>query len=103
MSQIRELDIDYWRALRDKVFEKYKGEDGYYYSATKEYRSLSRVFFQIDHIIPLSKGGKTVLDNLQLLTRWENLHKKDMMPIEFLEERLDYAFFKIMILTRQKN
>ena len=94
MSQIRELDIDYWRALRDKVFEKYKGEDGYYYSATKEYRSLSRVFFQIDHIIPLSKGGKTVLDNLQLLTRWENLHKKDMMPIEFLEERLDYAFFQ---------
>lgn len=94
MSQIRELNINYWRELRDKVFEKYKDEDGYYFSATNEYRSVSRVYFQIDHIIPISKGGKTVLDNLQLLTRWENANKGDKMPLEFLEERLSYAFFE---------
>ncbi|MBM6820707.1 tetratricopeptide repeat protein, partial [Clostridium saudiense] len=94
MAQIRELDVEYWRNLRDKVFEKFKDEEGYYFSATKEYRSLSRLYFQIDHIIPMSKGGKTNLDNLQLLTRWENLKKGDKMPLEFLEERVSYEFFE---------
>lgn len=103
MSQIRELDIKYWRDLRDRVFEKYKDKDGYYFSATKEHRSTSRVFFQIDHIIPISKGGKTTLDNLQLLTRWENGIKKDLMPLEFSEERLSYAFIECEDFEKSKE
>lgn len=31
----------------------------------------------VDHIVPYSKGGKTVIENAQLTHRWCNLHKSD--------------------------
>lgn len=34
----------------------------------------------VDHVIPVSKGGKTVLSNLQLLHRDCNLRKADQLP-----------------------
>ena len=33
--------------------------------------------YEVDHIIPLSKGGRHHEDNLQYLTRYENRKKKD--------------------------
>lgn len=94
MSQIREIDETYWRKLRDEVFNKYKNEDGYYVSATGQYKSKSKRYFHIDHIIPIRIGGKTRISNLQLLARWENWKKSDKMPLEFLEEKLNYIFFE---------
>lgn len=32
---------------------------------------------QADHIVPWSKGGKTVLSNCQMLCKWHNEHKSD--------------------------
>lgn len=63
--------------LRDAVFEKYSDSNGFYYSAQSGYKSRNKLDFQIDHIKPMSDGGLTVLDNLQLLTRTENLRKSN--------------------------
>jgi len=65
--------------LRDAVFAKFQDSEGYYFSAESGYRSKSRLDFQIDHIIPMSQGGKTTMGNLQLLTRWENGIKGDQL------------------------
>jgi len=46
-----------------------------------EARRLSRetgVAHQVDHIVPLSKGGKHEAGNLQVLTAWENNSKGDL-------------------------
>lgn len=43
--------------------------------------------FHIDHIIPLSKGGRHEDCNLQLLTAGCNLRKSSKDPIKFMQER----------------
>jgi HNH endonuclease. len=77
MSELREYDPEYWKKLSDDVFKKYTDEEGYYYSKMSNFRNKSKLKFQIDHIVPMSKGGLTKLDNLQLLTREENALKGD--------------------------
>ncbi len=77
LSEIKEVEPDYWRTLIDGLYEKSKDADGYYYSAISNYKSKNRLNFQIDHIKPMSKGGLTTLDNLQLTSRWENQQKGD--------------------------
>lgn len=66
--------------LRNAVFEKFQDAEGYFFSAGSGCRSKNRLDFQIDHIRPISQGGKTTLDNLQLLTRQENGAKGDNLP-----------------------
>ena len=77
MAEIREVNPEYEKWLRNKVFEKFTDEQGFYHSAIGTYKSRNRVDFEIDHIKPRSAGGKTVLDNLQLLTWWANRKKGD--------------------------
>ena len=58
------------------------------------------VGYHVDHIIPIAKGGKHRLDNLQYLTKEENLRKRDKLPtiydeIEWLEiKNHGKSFFK---------
>lgn len=40
---------------------------------------------EVDHILPLSKGGEHELSNLQIVTRRVNRAKGDMTPAEFFE------------------
>lgn len=60
------------RELREKVIRR----DNYTCQICGKYMP-DEVGLQIDHIIPVSKGGKTVLSNLQVTCSKCNAHKKD--------------------------
>ena len=79
MSELKEKAPKHWRKLHDKVYEQAQDDEGYYHSAISDFKSKSKLSFQIDHIVPMSRGGKTTLDNLQLLTRKENAKKSDKL------------------------
>lgn len=70
---------EYGRTVKDSVYSAASADDGEYCCASCGKRSTHKALFQIDHIIPMSKGGKTTLDNLQLLCRSCNLKKSDRM------------------------
>lgn len=42
--------------------------------------------FHLDHIVPLTKGGSSWVDNFQALCPFCNLSKKDKMPWDYEEE-----------------
>jgi len=75
LYEIKETNPEYGKWLSDQVYKKFTDQDGFYFSATKNYKSKNKLDFQIDHIKPMHNGGLTVLDNLQLLTRSENAKK----------------------------
>ena len=85
MSEIEKKNPIYWRELHDAVYEKFQDEEGYYHSADGDFKSKSKFNFEIDHIKPISKGGKTNLDNLQLLTRKENAKKSNVTKKVYTE------------------
>lgn len=80
------------RELREAVFNKFKDEDEYYHSAISDYKNKSKLNFQIDHIVPISEGGLTELDNLQLLTRWENMKKSNLLNYDTEEKDINVVF-----------
>ena len=90
LYQIKKLNPKLWRDINNKVYDNHRDEEGYYVSASGEYRSKKTRYFQIDHRVPLSKGGLTVIENLQLLTRWENATKGNKVGFEFDELEEDY-------------
>ncbi|MBD5149983.1 MAG: DEAD/DEAH box helicase family protein [Oscillibacter sp.] len=65
------------KELRDSTFEKARDKDGLYRCACCGVTDSSRVFFQVDHIVPMNSGGKSVLENLQILCRKCNGSKGD--------------------------
>ena len=65
------------RELRNGAFEKARDKDGVYHCACCGVSDRSRVFFQVDHIVPMNKGGKSVPENLQILCRKCNGSKGD--------------------------
>lgn len=77
LYEIRQRFPELGEKIRDDVFKKFTDSDGFYFSAQSGYKSRSKLDFQIDHIMPMAKGGKTVLENLQLLKRSENMQKAD--------------------------
>lgn len=79
LEEIRRRYPEIGERLRNAVFARYQDADGYFFSAGSDYRSKNKLDFQIDHTKPMSQGGKTTLDNLQLLTRQENGAKGDKL------------------------
>lgn len=75
MADLREHNPRYWKQMSEAVHNKFRDADGYYFSAQSGFKSKDKIQFQIDHIHPMSAGGLTRLDNLQLLTRSENAQK----------------------------
>jgi superfamily II DNA or RNA helicase len=93
--QIRDLPLfeikkrypDLHQRLRDEIYEKARDADGFYHSAASGFKSKRRIDFQIDHIIPRSKGGATLPNNLQLLKRSENWIKSDTYNLSWEIEK----------------
>lgn len=68
---------NYGLELKSNVFNAAKSEDGFYMCKNCGFTSKLRTYFQIDHIKPLSKGGLTIRENLQLLCKKCNVRKGD--------------------------
>ena len=77
LGELREHNPALEKELRDSAYDKALGEDGQYHCAICGKASKLRIPFQVDHIISMNKGGKTVKDNLQLLCRSCNGRKGD--------------------------
>lgn len=77
LCEIGEAAPELEKALRDGAFEKSKNAAGEYQCACCGAADRSRVFFQVDHIVPMNKGGKSVPGNLQILCRKCNGAKGD--------------------------
>ena len=65
------------KILREQAFEKAKDVDGYYCCACCGKKDRSKIYFQVDHIVPMNAGGKSVAENLQILCRKCNGTKGD--------------------------
>ena len=65
---------EYARKLKESVYNR-SIDHGYYCCAHCGKKSTTKAIFQIDHIMPMSRGGLTVPENLQLLCRTCNLVK----------------------------
>lgn len=63
--------------LRDITFEKSKNADGKFQCAHCGVTGDNRLGFEVDHIKPMNKGGKSVPENLQILCRSCNRKKSD--------------------------
>ncbi len=79
LYEIKKNDPKYEKELRDNAFEKAKDDDGNYVCTICQRKSLNRIVFQVDHIIPMNKGGKSVSGNLQILCRKCNGEKGDQI------------------------
>ncbi len=77
LYEIGEVAPELEKKLRDGAFEKSKNAAGAYQCARCGATDRSRVFFQVDHIVPMNKGGKSIPENLQILCRKCNGAKGD--------------------------
>lgn len=79
LYEICRIAPDVGRVIKDSIYLKAKTKDGLYECANPKCRKKSphKALFQIDHIIPMSKGGVTTVDNLQLLCHACNSMKSD--------------------------
>lgn len=77
LYEIGKINPEYEKKLRDKAFESAKTPDGMYACACCGKKYPNRIMLQVDHIVPMNKGGKTVPENLQILCRFCNGEKGD--------------------------
>lgn len=77
LYEIGKIDPILEKQLRDQAFENAKSEQGVYRCACCGKRDRSRVYFQVDHIVPMNCGGKSITENLQILCRQCNGMKGD--------------------------
>ncbi len=77
LYRIGEIAPELEKILRDGAFEKSKNERGEYQCACCGITDTSKIFFQVDHIVPMNNGGKSIPENLQILCRKCNGKKGD--------------------------
>ena len=65
--------------LREGAFAKAKNAEGNYECAMCHETQKTRRWLEVDHIVPINKGGKSVPENLQILCRSCNARKSDKL------------------------
>ena len=88
MGELKKYYPAYYQELREYLLQSMKKDDeGYYYSAIQDKesapcRSKYLHMFEMDHIKPISLGGLTVKENLQMILRSQNIIKNNKYPKE---------------------
>lgn len=77
LYEIGKIDPEREKELRDGAFERARTTRGTYRCACCGIENATRVPFQVDHILPMNRGGKSVPENLQILCRRCNGRKGD--------------------------
>lgn len=79
LSEMRKYPggAEYEKALREQAFAKAKVKGGNYVCACCGKQFRNRIYLQVDHIVPMNQGGKSVPENLQVLCRTCNGAKGD--------------------------
>jgi hypothetical protein len=76
LFEIKERDSAEYKKIKDIVFARATDKlTGLIHCAMSDFKSSRRLDFQIDHIKPMSQGGLTTLDNLQVLSRKAHTEK----------------------------
>lgn len=75
LMEIRERDPAEYRQIKDDVFAKCTDAKGFITCAASGFKGQMRRDFQIDHIKPMSEGGLTTIENLQVLSRKAHTEK----------------------------
>lgn len=77
LQKIIELYPKIGLQLKEDAFAAARNDDGSYVCAGCGEVFPTRLFLQVDHIVPMAKGGLSVSDNLQVLCRTCNQRKGD--------------------------
>lgn len=77
LFELGKVNPELEKKLRNAAFEQSKDTDGNYTCACCGKKGTDRIFFQVDHIKPMNRGGKTIAENLQILCRQCNGIKGD--------------------------
>ena len=77
LAEIAKYAPKYEHFLRNYTFEKHKTADGKYQCANCGLTGDNRKGFEVDHIIPMNKGGESIPENLQILCINCNRAKSD--------------------------
>lgn len=77
LHELIQLYPEYGIKLKEKIFSRARNQEGHYVCANCKAVFKTRERLQIDHIKPMSKGGLTTENNLQVLCRSCNLRKGD--------------------------
>jgi ATP-dependent helicase IRC3 len=77
LQKIIELYPKIGLKLKEDAFAAARNDDGSYVCAGCGEVFPTRLFLQVDHIVPMAKGGLSVPDNLQVLCRTCNQRKGD--------------------------
>ena len=82
LDKIKEVDPALEEELREGAFAKAKVDSDYVCAHCGKVFS-NRQYLNVDHIIPMNKGGLSVLENLQILCRTCNGKKGDQSEGEY--------------------
>ena len=77
LYEIRKIDPKLEEELRDGAFAKVQTDYGTYICPYCGMERAKRTYFQVDHIKPLNRGGKSVPENLRVLCTVCNARKSD--------------------------
>jgi len=79
----RPISIEVKRAKNRETYKRYIARRKYQTPIGEDIKALQQFYlncpkgYEVDHIIPLSKGGAHSLENLQYLTKEENRRKSN--------------------------
>jgi 5-methylcytosine-specific restriction endonuclease McrA len=79
----KDYSVDYQRAINRETYKRYIARRKYQTPIGEDIKAIQQFYlncpkgYEVDHIMPISKGGSHSLENLQYLTKEENRRKSN--------------------------